>query len=425
MDSLDAFPLLCSDSIDKRLLVDGAVTINGFLPATQPLTVLRDQYYAPWESLIRLLPLLIQSGSLRKDIDELPVLITDKLRDGEEWRRAYVILAFFGSAYTWAGETAAEILPASVAVPLLEVANRLELPPIATASCGFTDLDTLDAIHTFSGTRDEAWLYVVSVAMEAEGSRLVHQLLRQSKAIISSDNAAIIDFLTATEAYIKRLGSLLERMYERCDPKIFYFGFRPFLAGGMNMAAAGLPNGVFYSDGYGGGCWQSLRGGSNGQSPIVQFLDIVLGIEHRSHGDHAAQLEYGEQRHLGFHEEVRGYMTGPHRRFLQSVAEHVRIREVAMMPSGSARHDELRRVYQCAVKALTEFRNKHLQIVARYIVLPSKMQDPSGGNRANLSVPSQPETELTGAGGTALMPFLKKSRDETFEAAQLSVQSCK
>jgi indoleamine 2,3-dioxygenase len=76
------------------------------------------------------------------------------------------------------------------------------------------------------------------------------------------------------------IGDILERMYEKCTPDVFYHQIRPLLAGSKNMAAAGLPRGVFYDEGEGKGEWRHYSGGSNSQSSVIQFLDIVLGVTH-------------------------------------------------------------------------------------------------------------------------------------------------
>ncbi len=92
----------------------------------------------------------------------------------------------------------------------------------------------------------------------------------------------------------------------------------------------------------------------------------------------------------------------------------------------------VRDAFEAATRALAEFRGKHLQMVTRYIIIPSRQ--PNGNTGVNLATassklkvsPSLPEgmhtgRELTGTGGTALLPFLKQSRDETLQAGQLRV----
>ncbi|TDZ32044.1 Indoleamine 2,3-dioxygenase [Colletotrichum trifolii] len=407
------------------------ITPNGFLPAEAPLKALPDNYYAPWEKIIQHLPDLLKAGKLRREVDALAVLSTSRLQDEAEWRRAYVILTFLTHAYVWGGDKAEEVLPPAISVPLLQVSNHLEVPPVATyaglnlwnflsTTDDFTDLESLESLHTFTGTRDEAWFYLVSVAMEAQGARIMTDMMRALESIRTRDYDTITRGLENLSANIRQIGALLERMYEHCDPMVFFYEIRPFLAGSKNMAAAGLPNGVFYDEGDGRGSWQQWRGGSNGQSSLIQFLDIVLGVEHTSEGNsnpHTSKAAGRERQPPAFHEEVRGYMPGPHKRFLEHVTRMGSIREFAKLPASTPEHERFREVYQAATKTMTEFRNKHLQIVTRYIVLPSKRA--YNGAKVDLaSASSAKDEQLTGTGGTALMPFLKQTRDETLRAGQ-------
>jgi indoleamine 2,3-dioxygenase len=61
---------------------------------------------------------------------------------------------------------------------------------------------------------------------------------------------------------------------------------------------------------------------------------------------------------------------------------------------------ELTEVYNNCVEQFTEFRSKHLQIVARYIVNPARATG----------------TPVSGTGGSSAVPFLKSVRDETRES---------
>lgn len=107
-------------------------------------------------------------------------------------------------------------------------------------------------------------------------------------------------------------------------------------------------------------------------------------------------------------------MPGPHRRLLKHISSVANIRCYVM--SRSPTHS-VNRAFNNAVGSLGALRDRHIQIVSRYIINPSR------------SVVSQPLTlalicpvnplvarniqELKGTGGTQLISFLKQSRDET------------
>lgn len=255
--------------------------------------------------------------------------------------------------------------------------------------------------------------------MEARGAGIINTMMEAIEGIKTREFELIIAALNELRSCIDEVGVLLDRMYERCDPMDFYYRIRPFLAGSKNMAAAGLPRGVFYDEGNGRGKWQEYSGGSNGQSSLIQFFDVVLGVDHKGNGN--TSPEPGEDN---FHTQVREYMPGPHARFLVHIARMGSIRELAMLPPKTDEQHRLRAAYTAATDSLTDFRNKHIRIVTRYIVLPSKKRW-TGGARINLASSSsfqEEEAKLTGTGGTALIPFLKQSRDDTSRAGKLERQ---
>ncbi|KAI1140626.1 indoleamine 2,3-dioxygenase [Hypoxylon sp. FL0543] len=414
------------------LLEKYAITKNGFLPEREPLRRLPNAYYAPWESLLEDLPALIKERAIRQAVNQIQILSTSKLHTEEEWRRAYVVLSFLAHGYIWGGEKASEVLPPAISVPFLQVSEHLGLPPVATyaalnlwnfSSSGtdFRDLDKLEVLHTFSGTEDEAWFFLVSVAMEAQGAHIIPVMIQALEAIRYRDYSTIIKALDQLVACIRELGRLLDRMDEKCDPMVFYHQIRPFLAGSKNMGPAGLPNGVLYQGGDGALSWKQLRGGSNGQSSLIQFFDIVLGVEHTStgsfRGSSSATSSGASEGRKSFHEEVRSYMPAQHRAFLEHISRMKSLKEFANEPIESDEHGQLQQSFQAATKALGDFRNRHMQLVTRYIIVPSRKQ--SQLPTVNLATASSRTsrgtgTELTGTGGTALIPFLKQTRDETY-----------
>jgi indoleamine 2,3-dioxygenase len=111
---------------------------------------------------------------------------------------------------------------------------------------------------------------------------------------------------------------------------------------------------------------------------------------------------------------MRYYMPGGHRAFLEKIEEVANIRQYA---ETSASGDEIVAAYNLAVATLGELRDKHIKIVARYIIGPSRKLGSIENMGINLAVASTGKSSMTGTGGTQLMPFLKQSRDETKEMA--------
>ena len=102
-----------------------------------------------------------------------------------------------------------------------------------------------------------------------------------------------------------------------------------------------------------------------------------------------------------------------HREFLEKIQELSNIRQYAQT---SASGDEIAAAYNLAVASLGKLRDKHIQIVTRYIIGPSRKPNAGRFLGINLAVASTGKKGvegLQGSGGTQLMPFLKQSRDET------------
>lgn len=274
-----------------------------------------------------------------------------------------------------------------------------------------------------TGLKDEEWFYLISVALESRGGPIVRQLLNCMGAALSKNDQALIESLRRTTANIKSIGLLLERMYERCDTQTYYHDVRPLLAGTKGMASVGLPKGVFFDLGEGKGAWKQYSGGSNGQSSLIQLLDIALGIEHHATGASRGRIaEAGvKSKANGYMSDMRNYMPGPHRRFLAYVEENTNVREYCISDSAP---DAAKAAYNETVTALSQFRDIHIQIVTRYIITPSRLPPAPhvlkknvGLNLASASSQASAEggkkPELYGTGGTDLLPFLKQTRDET------------
>lgn len=333
-------------------------------------------------------------------------------------------------------------MPPPITIPLLEVCEYLELPPVATYSALvlwnnkpiFPDepadnLENLAINNTFTGSLDEQWFYLVSVVIEARSAVTLPLMLKAISAARRDDSRVVTECLRKFAEVLDEQGTILQRMYENCDPQVFYNRIRPFLAGSKDMGDGSLASGVLFDDGTGNGVRACYGGGSNAQSSVIQFFDIVLGVEHRPTGvtrnDSASSGEEGtapKPRHNFLH-EMRSYMPGPHRRFLEDVASVANIREyVESRPSNRA----LCVAYDASLAMLRALRDKHIQMVTRYIIVKSREAKKAGTGTVS-KAPSEPapsrggdkakpgNNKLRGTGGTALLPFLKQARDETGE----------
>ena len=176
-------------------------------------------------------------------------------------------------------------------------------------------------------------------------------------------------------------------------------------------------------------------GGSNAQSSIIQFFDLVLGVEHRPTGDKNDEADSKEKRKRSkpepnFIHDMRKYMPGRHARFLERVGEVANIRHYVQQHRNDR---ELSVAFDACLAMVSALRDKHIQIVSRYVVIqsqqakkiqkpePEKTKQATRVNLAHRPKSSKPEEDakqaLKGTGGSSLIPFLRQARDETGEPA--------
>ncbi|KAK9480704.1 Indoleamine 2,3-dioxygenase [Lipomyces japonicus] len=478
-------------SIPNPVDFDVSLT-TGFVPDRLPLTKLSDSYFASWEFTASILPFLIMTGKVRAVIDSsssFPELNANRLaNDRDQQRRAYSILGFIAHAYIWCGDandnknnkngaTASDHLPVQIANPLLQLSEWLEVPPLATYAglCLWNhqpllinnddddghevdpsklDLSSLATLHTFTGSIDESWFYLVSTVIEIKGAQCITHMLDAMHACRRDLPHDVIVSLQSLAEKVDDLIPILTRLPEQCDPHTFYYRIRPFLAGSKNMADAGLPFGVRYGD---QSNYRQYAGGSNAQSSLIQALDIGLGVRHRPTGVNNNNNDDDDDDYAksnNFIHEMRQYMPGPHRRFLEHLELAANIRDYVLDHQRS--NPALTLAYDACLAMLRSFRDKHIQIVSRYIIIPAKSRSATSTITTNLSATTttttttssssklqqqqqqqqQPRQQLSstkkqglanvsvnekklarGTGGTALIPFLKQARDETGEPA--------
>lgn len=410
------------------------ITANGFLPSTCPLKYLENEYYTPWEEITLNLPNLIQQRTLRPSVLQMPILTTEYLRTEAEWRRAHTMLVFIAHGYIWGGDEPQDVLPPPISIPLLYTAHHIELPPVLTCATvnlwnytlkgqSLSNPDDLEIHTTFTGTESEAWFLAVGTAIEAKGACLIQSLTDALLAVQDKDYAIISKSLYFLADTLGEMTLLLERMHEKYDPMIFCHQIRPFYAGSKGASKAGLPNGVLYDEGQGKGQWLQLPGGSNGQSALLQLIDLVLGIGYSKDDEPARRRE-------GYFYNTRECTPGSHRRFLALLGDigDGSIRELSLRQPTAGQQEEqssirLRDAYEAAANAMGHFRSTHVRIVARFVAMP--LRQPWKDSQQAITMPillpsGLRENAKYGTAGMPTLQFLKALRDETLVASKLN-----
>lgn len=352
-----------------------------------------------------------------------------------------------------------QVLPANLAVPWTGIANHLGLCPVVCHAAvvlwnyrlldqdGPIDLrylypvygnvlvkhtltsllrSNLTTLATYSGSLDEAWFYLVTTAIESAGAPCLRAIVNSIEHVRDGNVPAITADLETIRTSLEHMNDALQRMYEKCDPYVFYWKIRPYLAGWENMAEAGLPFGLIYegvdslwaaeTDEYADMShlsegerllrqYRRYAGGSAAQSSLIAALDVALGVEHFPTGERnpggivndryrrlpppnpADDLKSGQStptaraspppfvrtNRNAFLRAMRKYMPKEHRQFLEDLEIAANLRSFMLHLEEHADNlsdDETKlvQVYNDCLGLLKAFRDKHVQIVTLYIV---------------------------------------------------------
>lgn len=374
--------------------------MTGFIPEIPPLDRLPLQY-EPWETLADQLPDLITNHQLRLKVNDLPVLLIEEahLPTERHWQRAYCVLTFLSQGYLWErGERGAvTILPKQLAIPWWEVSTRCGLPPVATYTSTVlwnwslkdptlpVTIDNVTCPLSFTGTRSEEWFYLVPLVIEVAAISGINATVKCLAAVEKEDETTLVQSLREVSQCIKDMCLVINKMYDECDPNVFYNRIRPFQAGSKNLLA--FSSGLIY-EGVSAES-KSFLGASAGQSSTLPVFDILLGVQHQG-----TEKEFLDQQ--------RWHMPRPHRQFLLSLSLQSSLREYILQHQSNC---DLVTAYNVCVKELLHFRNEHIILVTRYIVTPSKKSTDEMKEAGSLAT--------RGTGGSDFMVFLKTVRDNT------------
>jgi indoleamine 2,3-dioxygenase len=360
---------------------------RGFLMADTPLCDAAAEAVAEGEAIsavmaaAQALPELVAEGRVRETARALPTPDVAAAglsnRAAERLHQAY---GFLANAWMWTPEgPPSRSLPPALAIPYAAVSARLGRPP--TLSYADTQLlnwrlidpaagyapENIAPVQVFRDDPDEAWFWVIHIAIEAAGADGVMAGRDACRAAHADDAAALEAALARIAAAFDAITALARRISEGCSADAFYHTLRPF----MFVPPEGI---VFEGVAEWGGRPQVFLGQTGAQSSLLPALCAALGIRH------------GETELTAYLEAVRAYMPPAHRAFIAEL-DGGSVREAA------ARSPALRQAYNACVAGAAEFRRTHLTLAATYVA--AKVENPKG------------------TGGTDFMRWLRRMTAET------------
>lgn len=358
--------------------------IRGFLPSEDPLTELPPEF-AEWDRLGRELPYLILTRRVRSTLANMVTPDLSRLTTNGELERAMLIVSALGMAYIWAEQPSIDRIPAALAVPWAAIAERLGRPPIVTHASvvlnnwrrldpndGITG-DNLACTQHFLGGMDEQWFFTATAELESVGAAALLPLVEAKDAVILGSVSQVAASLEQVRDVFNRVNSALLRIYERCDPHIFYYRIRPFLAGWDQDGL--IFEGVSETP-------LKLNGASAAQSSLIQAYDAALGIEH---------LHPETQPFLTL---MRDFMPPKHRQFVEVLSTGQSIYSFVKVQKADS--PQLADIFNQCIDELDEFRKAHMEVAVRYVLNAAKEGE-----------------DGLGTGGTSFVPFLSEARKET------------
>eukprot|EP00834_Sanchytrium_tribonematis_P007263 NODE_634_length_5185_cov_0.548565.p1 type:complete len:411 gc:universal NODE_634_length_5185_cov_0.548565:2939-1707(-) len=373
---------------------------TGFI---EPIAHIKKASHAIWENTIDSLRELLKSHTLRSTIDSMPILPISSL-NLEEIKRAYVILTMLSNAYLWGyhkDDAPNPVIPPCISVPLLQTCKILGMMPTACfgSVCIWNvkprddnnyNLDNMECVNIFTDTVDESHFYLVSSAIETRGVETISRIEELVNPTHNQSRQEILSILLEINKDINDFSDILVRMYEKCDPEIFFTQVRHYMNGSIHLDGA-LFKGYYEMDSHWedictskeDGLYFKLHGGSAAQSPIIHLLDTFLGVSHFP----------TNRTGVNFIPLMRKYMYKMHRDYLDSMTskcDHFR-QEIVRL--------DLIAEFDILIESVKILRDKHLQMVTRYIINQSHKRE-----------------ESLGTGGMKTAMFLKQARQETEDA---------
>jgi sulfite reductase alpha subunit-like flavoprotein len=223
---------------------------HGFVPKIAPLTSLGPSFRA-WDQLASELPTLYRDLSLRRRVEELPILDASAHNlENRELLRGCALLAIVAHAYWYVEPKAVDVLPPSIELPWQQLRARLgRSQEVLTytdlivynwkiqgaAPSGPLRLENLALLFPTIGNREESVFYLTQLEILSQASGMVRAFVSAHDAVLRDDEAgverALVDIIDCLDRLVSE--SLLKinpNPYSRTfvDPVVWAKTVAPF-----------------------------------------------------------------------------------------------------------------------------------------------------------------------------------------------------
>ena len=299
------------------------------------------------------------SSEFCKSVDDMPDIKYDYEYVVTNSKYLYSVTSIICHKYIWCQYPKVNtIIPKNIGLLWHASATALGLPTVLTHSAivlfnwyssghGETThiLENLKSKYLMTGMVTEDWFYRVMLAMECVGGSILSDLYMIDDYIINKNTHEIINVMNKLVVVIDNMTAISKRMYEQCDPKVFFTELRQYLSGSDSKEY--FPDGLSIAD----SDIKNIKylGGSAAQSTLIQVFDVVLDVKHDGHAKY-------------YLDTVRQYMPQKHRLFLHDISLHNKLADYCL---GSI---ELTTQYNSCIISLAKLRASHFKLVHDYII---------------------------------------------------------
>lgn len=405
--------------INNGNVIEELLMTQTFLDEEDPLERLPNKY-THWETTANILPQLISQildeqcpckeskyFEARQLLEKIPQceisdLITIKAR-----RRAILLLGIFAHTWVWLPYVSGisnkpeYFIPHQIAVPLYQISQTLNRPPVLTNSDLFDynwkrkvsnkglDLDNLDIINGFIQNDAEKYFYLIFFVMNVKGIPAtramleVQDLLRNLKFI---SELALLEIKKRLDIVIESLAKIretLSQVFSTINHQDWFKKIRWFSVGWNNQDM--FPNGVLYEgvEDY-SNQGQFFFGPSGFQYPVFQCIDAFLDIRHEAYINQVNARFYMPSSHVKI---INAIENSPNIRTL--LTEHRIGSKKFLIDSSNKTYQSVVESYNNCIRQVKNIRALHFGVASKYLTkmilqeLEEKIILTTGGQQDN------------------------------------------